>query len=66
MSQQVKSPERREQESANLHWSIDRMPGWIDTKKDYQNHLYDDPQDKQQETAGRAVTRSAASKAKKK
>ena len=66
MSTQVKSPERREQESANLHWSIDRMPGWMDSKKDYIEHLDNEPQDQQQEVARRALTRSASSKAKKK
>ena len=65
MSQQVKSPERREQESANLHWSINRMPGWMNSKKDYVNHL-DDPKCEQQKASSRILTRSTAVKGKKK
>ena len=65
MSQQVKSPERREQESANLHWSINRMPVWIYSKKDYVNHL-DDPKCEQQKASSRILTRSTAVKGKKK
>ena len=62
MSQQVKSQERREQESANLHWSIDRMPGWINSKQDYVNHR----DDQQQEVAEKALTRRGAVTIKKK
>ena len=65
MSQQVKSPERREQESANLHWSINQMPGWMNSKKDYVNH-HDDPKCEQEKASSRLSTRSTAINGKKK
>ena len=66
MSLHVKSQERREQESSNLHWSLDRMPGWMNSKQDYINHHDGEPEEQQQKVASRVMTRSASSKKMKK